>query len=107
MKSEFPALRRARQRNVVRRKLTQSLHTCDSLVLLREAVVNVLCDWSDVDLLDPVDSHAETERAPTYADELAPASEAPTTESAPSVEVKSDLGREYGPGDGARRWEDR
>lgn len=78
-----PSMRRARQRNVVRRKLTQALHECDSLVLLREAVVNVLCDWSDVDLLDPVDSAAETERAP-YPD------------SAPATDVDSALGREYG-----------
>jgi hypothetical protein len=75
-------MRRARQRNVVRRKLTEALHQCDSLVLLREAVVNTLCDWSDVDLLDPVDSEAETERG--------------YPESAPATDVDSALGREYG-----------
>lgn len=77
-----PSMRRARQRNVVRRHLTTALHSCDSLVLLREAVVNVLCDWSDVDLLDPVDSEVETERG--YPD------------SAPATEIESALGREYG-----------
>lgn len=76
-----PSMRRARQRNVVRRHLTNALHSCDSLVLLREAVVNVLCDWSDVDLLDPVDSEAETERG---------------ADSAPATDVDSAAGREYG-----------
>ncbi len=86
-----PSLRRARQRNVVRRHLTNALHSCDSLVLLREAVVNVLCDWSDVDLLDPVDSEAETERA--TRDTEPPSTEA---ESAPSTSVDSVSGKEFG-----------
>lgn len=77
-----PSMLRARQRNIVRRKLTTALHECGSLVLLREAVVNVLCDWSDVDLLDPVDSSVETERG--YPD------------SAPATDVESALGREFG-----------
>ncbi len=76
------SMRRARQRNVVRRKLTNALHECETRAELREAIVNVLCDWSDVDLLDPVDSEAETDRG--YPD------------SAPATDVESPMGREYG-----------
>ncbi len=86
-----PSMRRARQRNVVRRKLTDALHQCDTRQALREVIVNVLCDWSDVDLLDPVDSEAETERA--TRDTEPPSTEA---ESAPSTSVDSVSGKEYG-----------
>ena len=75
-------MRRARQRNVVRRKLTDALHSLSTVGEYRELLVNVLCDWSDVDLLDPVDSEAETERG--------------YPESAPATEIDSALGREYG-----------
>ncbi len=84
-----PSMRRARQRNLVRRQLTTSLHSCASLTELREAVVNVLCDWSDVDLLDPVDSEALTERGHDIAPDTA-------ADSAPCVPADSELGREYG-----------
>lgn len=77
-----PSMRRARQRNVARRKLTNALHECASLLELREAVVNVLCDWNEIDILDPVESSAETERG--YPD------------SAPATDVDSPLGQEYG-----------
>jgi hypothetical protein len=84
-------MRRARQRNAVRRRLTDALHQCETRAELREVIVNVLCDWSDVDLLDPVDSEAATERG-TH-DTEPPSTEA---ESAPSVEVHSEMGKDYG-----------
>lgn len=82
-----------RRVNVVKARLVHALNTCDTLALLRESLVELACDLGELPAgaaLDPApDEHeAVTERM------LAPFND----EQPPSIEVDSDVGREYGGG---------
>lgn len=90
---ETVSLKDVRRANVVRARLTQALHNGDTLVLLRESVVELLCDLSELPAgaaLDPAEDEHEavTERM------LQPWND----DQAPSSDVDSEEGREYGGG---------
>lgn len=85
------SLQDVRKLGVVKARLVHALNTCDTLVLLREAVVDLACDLGDAGAqLEPTQDEHE---APTQRS-LAPWND----EQPPSIEVDSDLGRDFGGG---------
>lgn len=80
-------LETARLRNILEDRLRAALRTANTLGELRTAVVEALGDLPRAEWLDPVDALADTEPAPDTVR---------TPDSAPSVDVESVEGREFG-----------
>jgi tRNA U34 2-thiouridine synthase MnmA/TrmU len=82
-------LQDVRKANAVRERLTLMLHTCDSVTQFREGVVELLCDMTQANGLQPTPEEmcAETLRSiPDFA-----------ADSAPATDAASERGLEFGP----------
>lgn len=87
------SLQDVRRINVIRARLTNALHNSDTLVLLRESLVDLLCDISELPAGAALDLATEEVVADTVRTPLPWNDDQP-----PSTDIDSAEGKEFGGG---------